>query len=232
MKVLLFSGNPETAEKISLNSALKDNEIIIRNIGALTEFKNEKFSLVILDIHEKDSGKENELKPVLQTLYNLNIPLLLIISLQHSRFPAGLLSIIRVLGLKYCDILVWDRLEEELAVRVDFLISRHNTAHSENSITVQDLVLDRDKYEVSVNGKRIELTFKEYELLRVLLENQNKVFSRNKLLATVWGYDFYGGSRTVDVHMRHLRSKLESPYSDMLKTVRNAGYLFTSPVSP
>jgi DNA-binding response OmpR family regulator len=89
------------------------------------------------------------------------------------------------------------------------------------------LVLNLDKYELTVNDNEVELTFKEYELLKLLLENPDKVYSRNKLLSIVWGYDFYGGSRTVDVHMRRLRSKLELPYSDMLKTVRNVGYMFS-----
>jgi DNA-binding response OmpR family regulator len=83
---------------------------------------------------------------------------------------------------------------------------------------------------LAVNGLSIELTFKEYELLKILLENQNKVLSRNKLLSVVWGYDFYGGSRTVDVHMRRLRSKLDAPYNLMLKTVRNVGYMFSPAV--
>jgi len=74
------------------------------------------------------------------------------------------------------------------------------------------------------------LTFKEYELLKILLENQNKVCSRNKLLSVIWGYDFYGGSRTVDVHMKRLRSKLDTPYNLMLKTIRNVGYMFSPAV--
>ena len=102
-----------------------------------------------------------------------------------------------------------------------------DSKQQENCLIFRDLVLNLDKYELSINGEGIELTYKEYELLKLLLENPNKVFSRNNLLSKVWGYDFYGGSRTVDVHMRRLRSKLVAPYIDMLKTVRNVGYMFS-----
>ncbi len=118
-----------------------------------------------------------------------------------------------------------DRLEEELLLRIRLALAPVKILTPKNSLVVDQLVLNLDKYELTVSGLSVELTFKEYELLKILLENQNKVFSRNKLLSVVWGYDFYGGSRTVDVHMRRLRSKLIS-YNLMLKTVRNVGYMF------
>jgi len=96
-----------------------------------------------------------------------------------------------------------------------------------NSIVVGELVLNLDKYELSVGGEVIVLTFKEFEMLKLLMKNKNKVFTRIKLLSLVWGYDYYGGSRTVDVHMRRLRSKIPLPYCDMLKTIRNVGYMFS-----
>jgi DNA-binding response OmpR family regulator len=120
-----------------------------------------------------------------------------------------------------------DRLEEELFLRIRFVLASVKILTPKNSLIVDRLVLNLDKYELTVNGLSVELTFKEYELLKILLENQNKVLSRNKLLSVVWGYDFYGGSRTVDVHMRRLRSKLDTPYNLMLKTVRNVGYMFS-----
>ena len=116
----------------------------------------------------------------------------------------------------------------ELVLRIDFLFMKIGKMDTEKKfISVRDLVLNLEKYELKVMDNIVELTFKEYELLKILLENPNKVFSRTKLLSIVWGYDFFGGSRTVDVHMRRLRTKLEPPYSDMLKTVRNVGYMFS-----
>ncbi|MBU4313186.1 MAG: winged helix-turn-helix domain-containing protein, partial [Actinobacteria bacterium] len=119
------------------------------------------------------------------------------------------------------------QLEKELSIRIKLNLLKHNIFPPKNSIVIDRLILNLDKYELSINGKPVELTFKELELFKILLQNQNKVFTRNKLLSTVWEYDFYGGSRTVDVHMRRLRSKIPSPYNLMLKTVRNVGYMFS-----
>src|SRR4030042_1735535 len=130
-------------------------------------------------------------------------------------------------GIKFNDVLFLDRLKEEFLPRVRLLLGFKKNIILKNSLVVSRLILNLDKYELTVNESAVELTYKEYELLKILLENQNKVFSRNKLLSVVWGYDFYGGSRTVDVHMRRLRSKLDSPYNLMLKTIRNVGYMFS-----
>ena len=77
-----------------------------------------------------------------------------------------------------------------------------------------------------VGGRPMELTYKEYELLRFLATNRDKVFTREALLNRVWGYDFYGGARTVDVHIRRLRSKIEDGHHTFIETVRNVGYRF------
>ncbi|MCK5566695.1 MAG: response regulator transcription factor [Actinomycetia bacterium] len=96
-----------------------------------------------------------------------------------------------------------------------------------DSLVVGDMILNLEKYELSVNGEIVALTFKEFEILKLLLQNKNKVFTRINLLSAVWGYDYYGGSRTVDVHMRRLRVKIPPPYNNMLKTIRNVGYMFS-----
>ena len=126
------------------------------------------------------------------------------------------------------DFCFYPQIERELILRIKAVLLRMSTYTPRNSIIVKGLVLNLDKYELSVNGTPIELTFKEFELLKLLLKNQNKVFTRKKLLSIIWEYDFYGGSRTIDVHIRRLRSKIPTPYNLMLKTVRNVGYMFSS----
>jgi DNA-binding response OmpR family regulator len=79
---------------------------------------------------------------------------------------------------------------------------------------------------VFVASRPVELTYKEYELLRFLALNEGKVCTREMLLSRVWGYDFYGGARTVDVHIRRLRSKIEDRHHTLIETVRNVGYRF------
>ena len=85
------------------------------------------------------------------------------------------------------------------------------------------LVIDDSSYVAKINGRTLDLTFKEFELLRYLNDNPNRVFSREQLLSEVWGYDYFGGTRTVDVHVRRLRAKL-GEHESLIGTVRNVGY--------
>lgn len=90
-----------------------------------------------------------------------------------------------------------------------------------------DITIDRERFEVRVRGGVVDLTFKEFELLAYLASHPGRVCSRSALLREVWGYDFYGGTRTVDVHIRRLRAKL-GPEAAAIETVRNVGYRFSS----
>jgi len=89
-----------------------------------------------------------------------------------------------------------------------------------------DMVIDLAQAEVYIGGKPVELTFKEYELLKFLATNKNRVYKRETLLNELWGYDYFGGDRTVDVHIRRLRSKIEDSDHTFIETVRNMGYKF------
>ena len=88
------------------------------------------------------------------------------------------------------------------------------------------MTIDLVKYEVTLENRVIELTFKEYELLLYLASNKGRVFTREALLNKVWGFDYFGGDRTVDVHIRRLRSKIEDSEHTFIDTVRNIGYRF------
>ena len=116
-----------------------------------------------------------------------------------------------------------------VAARVRRAIWLKSGVESDNTLSAGDLRLDLANYKVYVSGRPIELTYKEYELLRFLATNQDKVFTREALLNRVWGYDFYGGARTVDVHIRRLRSKIEDRAHTFIETVRNVGYRFHLP---
>ncbi|MFC1906287.1 response regulator transcription factor [Chloroflexota bacterium] len=115
--------------------------------------------------------------------------------------------------------------DRELVLRIKRLIKINGTDDSE-LVEHNGLIIDLAKFEVSVDGKVVELTFKEYELLRFLVSNKGRVYTREALLNKVWGYDYYGGDRTVDVHIRRLRSKLEDTKHIFIETVRNIGYRF------
>lgn len=112
----------------------------------------------------------------------------------------------------------------EIIARIRRLLSQEESTDSKQTIKCGDLVIDIARYKVSLGGKPITLTFKEYQLLKFLASNQGKVFSREALLNKVWGWDYYGGDRTVDVHVRRLRSKIEDSTHTFIETVRNIGY--------
>ncbi len=115
----------------------------------------------------------------------------------------------------------------EFVARVRLALRRRTNVDAQNLLRCGDLVIDLANYKVSVAGQPVELTYKEYELLRFLVSNPAKVFTREQLLNRVWGYDYYGGARTVDVHIRRLRSKIElRPGDQFIDTVRNVGYRF------
>jgi two-component system alkaline phosphatase synthesis response regulator PhoP len=115
---------------------------------------------------------------------------------------------------------------DELLARVRHALWRHAGVDAENALRIGDLLIDLANYKVFVAGQLITLTYKEYELLRFLAQNHDRVFTREALLNRVWGYDYYGGARTVDVHIRRLRSKLEDNEHTFIETVRNVGYRF------
>ena len=115
---------------------------------------------------------------------------------------------------------------EEVATRLRLALRRRRGDEGEDVLRFGDLAIDLANYRVSVGGQNIALTFKEYELLRFLATNRDKVFTREALLNRVWGYDYYGGARTVDVHIRRLRAKIEDGHRTYIETIRNVGYRF------
>ena len=116
--------------------------------------------------------------------------------------------------------------DHELRTRVRRALWRTGSWDSGQVIRSGDLVIDQERYEISVAGRRIILTFKEYQLLSLLAANPGRVYSRETLLSRVWGYNYFGGTRTVDVHIRRLRSKVEDANHLFIETVRNVGYRF------
>jgi len=112
----------------------------------------------------------------------------------------------------------------ELEARLDHLLIRSDDGDDAAIITYGPLSLNIETYQAQIEGRALDLTYMEYELLRYLTTSPGKVFSREILLSEVWGYDYYGGARTVDVHIRRLRSKLGEEHASLISTVRSVGY--------
>ncbi len=116
--------------------------------------------------------------------------------------------------------------DDELSLRVKQAVYRVNGPSGSHTLSIGDLSIDLERYEVSVAGRRVTLTYKEFQLLALLASNPGRVYTREALLSQVWGYDYLGGTRTVDVHVRRLRSKVESPGRSFVETIWNVGYRF------
>jgi DNA-binding response OmpR family regulator len=127
----------------------------------------------------------------------------------------------------------WDEVAEDLLypgapaaevrLRLSMLRGRHGVGDG-SIIRLGPLAIDVDTYRVALAGRPLDLTYKEFQLLRYLASNPDRVFTRPALLREVWGFDFYGGTRTVDVHVRRLRAKLGPEHEHLVETVRGVGY--------
>ncbi len=113
----------------------------------------------------------------------------------------------------------------EILLRIINIMTKSRQSERE-LISIGPLTINQESYEVTLDGEKIELTFKEYELLKYLAVKPGRVFSRESLLHSVWEYDYYGGTRTVDVHIRRLRSKINNLKYNFIETVWNVGYRF------
>ncbi len=117
----------------------------------------------------------------------------------------------------------------EVETRLRLVRDRAAAVGSERTASVGDLIVDEDSYQVRLRGQPLDLTYKEFELLKTLVASPGRVFTREMLLQEVWGYDYFGGTRTVDVHVRRLRAKLGPEYESMIGTVRGVGYKLVPP---
>lgn len=127
---------------------------------------------------------------------------------------------------RYDDFLIEPVRRSELVSRVLRLLRTGETPHNGGLLVSQNLTIDVDDREAWIGGKKLDLTFREYELLEYFARNPNRVLSRGTLLTDVWGSNYLGGGRTVDVHVRKLRSKIETDGTGFIHTVRNVGYRF------
>jgi len=114
----------------------------------------------------------------------------------------------------------------ELEARLKHLFWRTGRGTRPELVEYGDLVLNLETYQAAISGQPLDLTYMEYELLKFLSSHPGKVFTRETLLSRVWGYEYYGGARTVDVHVRRLRAKLGEEHANLIQTVRSVGYRF------
>jgi DNA-binding response OmpR family regulator len=124
------------------------------------------------------------------------------------------------------DFMLYPYDNDELSMRLMRLLNKSQKTKSGTVVEANGLVVDTESFEVTVDGRQLSLTFKEFELLRFLATRSGRVHTREALLNQVWGYEYFGGLRTVDVHVRRIRAKLGPKHEDLVQTVHGVGYKF------
>ncbi len=226
IKIVLFSENKNNIEKISAALGGKnDFSLAVRSYGGnqVNKWDTGDIEIILLDIAGLaviDKNIKRNFKSTAETPCRSKTGRIIILDpiQKELLFEDPLFA---------DEFLFTQNLEKEILPRIDFLLHKMKVIIPEDSLVIGDMVLNLEKYELSIGTEVIVLTFKEFEILRLFMQNMNRVFTRIDLLSSVWGYDYYGGSRTVDVHMRRLRAKIPPPYNNMLKTIRNVGYMFS-----
>ena len=122
------------------------------------------------------------------------------------------------------DFVMSDASSAEIAARIEAVARRAGLGDQPTALRVGDLTVNPDNYQVYLSGRPLDLTYKEFELLKFLAQRPGRVCDRDLLLREVWGYDYFGGTRTVDVHVRRLRAKLGPEQEALIETIRNVGY--------
>lgn len=171
--------------------------------------------IIIVDGRQDLAGAKSLCK--ILTTTGIAVPMLLVLT------EGGLAAVNAEWGVD--DVLLEAAGPAELDARIRLALGRHEADHTQTKIQTSGVTIDEASYSAKVRGRPLDLTFKEFELLRFLATHPSRVFTREQLLSEVWGYDYFGGTRTVDVHVRRLRAKL-GDLESLIGTVRNVGYRF------
>lgn len=219
MKILIVDDDPDIVEIVKATCESENMDTGIAGTAAeMWQFlRSEQPDAIVLDIMLPDASGFEIIKK-LQENYK-KIPVIFLTARKSD------LDMILGLELGADDYVTKPFNPRALVARIKAVLRRYDTtpAKSSEEFRIGDSLIDMNSYTVSKNGRKEELTRREFELLKILIENPGKVFSREELLDKVWGMDFYGDFRTVDVHISKLREKIGGDY---IKTVRGVGYKF------
>jgi DNA-binding response OmpR family regulator len=171
--------------------------------------------LIFLDARQ-DLNNMKSLAKILQTT-GLSAPLILVLT------EGGLAAVNEEWGAT--DVILFNAGPAEIDARIRLALARNKPKALSALVETSGIVIDEVTYSAKIHGVPMDLTYKEFELLKFLTQHPGRVFSREQLLSEVWGYDYFGGTRTVDVHIRRLRFKL-GELEPLIGTVRNRGYSF------
>lgn len=214
-KILVVSSPNDAGQLVSLSLLPHTLQTISFDAGELAAVDN--YDLLLLDARS-DLIAARSMARILQAI-GAERPVLLMVK------ESALATITEDWGIR--DFVLDTAGPNELETRIRLSLNRLDNGHHA-AVVATGLTIDVESFTARINGRALDLTFKEFELLRYLVDNPGRVFSRDQLLSEVWGYDYFGGTRTVDVHIRRLRSKL-GELESLIGTVRNVGYRLNRP---
>ena len=222
MELLLLTADPEAGSVLPALSMLAHGvRSTAPEIAALLDAG--PYDAVLVDARLDLMGSRSLCRLLRST--GLDVPVVVVIS------EGGLVALSVDWG--FDEILLPTAGPAEVDARLRLLVARRATEPSAgrgSAPVLGELVIDVHSYSARLRGRPLDLTYKEFELLKYLAQHAGRVFTRAQLLQEVWGYDFFGGTRTVDVHVRRLRAKLGPEHEQLIGTVRNVGYKFVRPV--
>lgn len=217
--------NIREIERYALKNSGYEVETFESGAELFQRLKEEIPSLILLDIMLPGESGLDILAKIRSTAETSRVPIIMVTAKTSE------LDKVKGLDLGADDYISKPFGVMELVSRVKALLRRSNPVQDEAQLMLGDIYIDNDRHAVLVGGKPCELTFKEFELLKYLIINRGIVLSRDKLMNQVWGFEYEGESRTVDMHIKTLRQKLGDA-GHYIKTVRNVGYMIEEQVTP
>lgn len=219
--VLLSDSSARSADILPSLDLLNHHVALLPLSSSVQALQAENAEIVMIDARSSLVGARNTAQILKST--GLDVPLIMVLT------EGGMAAVSSAWMVD--DIILDSAGPAELEARLR-LASAHAEEEAEDDesiIRCGAVVIDEASYTARLSGVPLNLTYKEFELLKFLAQHTGRVFTRAQLLSEVWGYDYYGGTRTVDVHIRRLRSKLGREHEHLISTVRNVGYSFNSP---
>jgi two-component system, OmpR family, alkaline phosphatase synthesis response regulator PhoP len=223
-KILVIDDEINIVELLKYNLIASGYKVIYSlngKVGLNLAIEN-KPDLILLDVMLPEMDGFDVCKEMKKNKETLNIPIIMLTA-KGDEFD-------KILGLELGadDYITKPFSVRELLARIKVVLRRNIKEELTDVIGIGELTIYMDKHEVIKAGNKLDLTLKEFELLRLLISNKGRVLTRDFLLDKIWGYEYYGETRTVDVHVRHLRQKIEDDDSNpkYIETVRGIGYKF------
>lgn len=223
-KILIVDDEEHIIELIKFNLENNGYKVVFANNGndAVKLAKIEIPQLILLDLMIPGLDGYDVCREIRKDPSIATIPVIMITAKSEE--------IDKILGLELGadDYITKPFSVREMMARVKAMLRRAKTQYQDDIYTISDMSIDFQRHEVIKNNKRVELTLKEFELLQILIKNKGRVMTRDFLLDKVWGYEYMGETRTVDVHIRHLRQKIEDDDKNpkYIETIRGIGYRF------